>query len=230
MILPTNFKNAQSAFEFLYDYILDYGQTFDGTKAIFGANIIIDNPKDRMINTFWRKWKPTYAEKEWEWYLSGDPNAEEIAKDAKIWYNCMDDNGCVNSNYGYQWKRGNQLDKVIEMLRTNPKTRKASISLYDGKEIDKYKKDTICTYAIHFWIPNYGRPVEERVLNMSVMMRSNDLVYGFCTDQYCFSKLQELVADELGINVGYYNHFANNLHIYERHYDLKEKNINKIIN
>jgi thymidylate synthase len=45
-------------------------------------------------------------------------------------------------------------------------------------------------------------------------MRSNDLWYGFCNDQYCFSRLQLLVADELGLLVGKYFHFAHNLHLY----------------
>ncbi len=95
-------------------------------------------------------------------------------------------------------------------------TRKASISLYDGKEIDLYKKDTICTYAINFYIT-------DNKLNIQALMRSNDLVYGFCNDQYCFSKLQKLVADELNIETGTYFHFACNMHIYERHYKLKNK-------
>jgi len=49
---------------------------------------------------------------------------------------------------------------------------------------------------------------------MSVVMRSNDLWYGFCNDQYCFSKLQELVSERTGYDVGTYYHFAHNLHIY----------------
>ena len=49
---------------------------------------------------------------------------------------------------------------------------------------------------------------------MSVVMRSNDLWYGFCNDQYCFSRLQSLVAREVGVEMGEYYHFAHNLHIY----------------
>ena len=52
-------------------------------------------------------------------------------------------------------------------------------------------------------------------LNMSVMMRSNDLWYGFAIDQYCFSRLQQMVAQRLSIEVGQYFHFANNLHLYD---------------
>ena len=210
------FKNAEQAFEYYYNHIMDKGVDYNGTKSLFNIGFNILSPMDNSVNTSWRKWKPDYAEYEWEWYLSGDPNADAIAERARIWGTMQDSNGNVNSNYGYQWQRSNQLDKVIDLLKKDKFTRKASISLYDGKEIDLYSKDTICTHAINFQIL-------DNKLNMSVMMRSNDLVYGFCNDQYCFSKLQEMVSKELNIEIGSYYHFANNLHIYERHYNLKNK-------
>lgn len=209
-------KTAQEAFENLYDYIMSNGEDCsNGTKQIFNTHIEIENPKDNIISTVWRKWNLDYANYEWDWYLSGNPNAEKISKRAKIWQSMMDQEGNVNSNYGYQWNRNNQLSKVIDLLKKDRTTRKASISLYDGKEIDLYSKDTVCTYAINFYI-NLGK------LNMQVMMRSNDLVYGFCNDQFCFSKLQILVAEELNLPVGIYTHFVCNMHIYERHFNLKK--------
>ena len=115
--------------------------------------------------------------------------------------------GNVNSNYGWQWKRYGQLDKVIGQLDFNNETRQAAISIYDGKEINKYANDTPCTYAVQFTI------LHNR-LDMCVTMRSNDLWYGFCNDQYCFSKLQEMVSNELNIEPGVYYHFAHNMHLY----------------
>ena len=132
-----------------------------------------------------------------------------------IWQKMADENGKVNSNYGAQWERGWQLDKVVAMLKNNPNTRQAAISIYDGKEMSSYKYDTPCTYAVQF-------TVEDNKLNMCVTMRSNDLWFGFCNDQYCFSKLQEMVSERTGYEIGTYYHFAHNLHIY---YDqLPEKN------
>ena len=119
----------------------------------------------------------------------------------------MDKDGNVNSNYGYQWERGKQLDYVTEELKKNPQSRRASISIYDAKDRHNFKNDTPCTYAINFYIL-------DNKLNMSVMMRSNDLWFGFCNDQYCFSKLQELISKRLSLDVGTYYHFANNLHLY----------------
>ena len=49
---------------------------------------------------------------------------------------------------------------------------------------------------------------------MCVVMRSNDLWYGFCNDQYQFSKLQEMVCRRTEYEMGTYYHFAHNLHIY----------------
>ena len=66
----------------------------------------------------------------------------------KIWQDMADGNGRVNSNYGYQWERGYQLDKVVAMLKENPDTRQACVSIYDGKEITRYRHDTPCTYAV----------------------------------------------------------------------------------
>lgn len=213
-----SYYNAQEAFESLYELINIYGYKNNGTKILHDVLIDIKNPLLNDINTKWRKWNKNYADYEWQWYLSKNPNANEISKKAKLWKNIMDKNGNVNSNYGYQWNRNNQLNKIINLLKRNPSTRRASISIYDGKEIDIYEKDTPCTYSINFYINKKNK------LCMQVMMRSNDLIYGFCNDQYCFSKLQGLVANELNLKIGNYIHYVCNMHIYEKHYKLKEKN------
>jgi thymidylate synthase len=201
------FNNAQEAFEYYYELINKNGVFFDNTKALFNIGFEISNPLDNNINTDFRKWSFKYAQREWNWYLSENPSALEISEFAPIWKNMMDEKGNVNSNYGFQWSRNNQLKKVINILKKNKETRKAVISIYDGKEIHKYLKDTPCTYGIQFTIIN-------EKLNMTVLMRSNDLWYGFCNDQYCFSKLQEFVSNELNLKIGNYYHFAQNLHLY----------------
>lgn len=214
------FENASDAFDFLYDHISNHGINFDDTQAIFNCGILIKNPMDNAIHSPFRKWNKTYAEREWKWYLSQNPNANEIAKYAPIWYKMMDEDGNVRSNYGWQWHRESQLSKVIKKLRDNPNTRQATISIYDGKEIDTYEYDTPCTLAINFTI-------FKGVLDMSVYMRSNDLWYGFCNDQYCFSNLQSSVAKHLGLPVGNYYHHASNLHIYNDKLNKNDSN-NKI--
>ena len=205
--MKTKFKNANEAYEYYHNEIITNGIDFDNTKALFNVGFYIENPEDNHITNEYRKWNPTYAMREWLWYQSGDPSAIEISKYAPIWKNMMDENGDVRSNYGWQWRRNDQLSKVLKILKDNPNTRKAAISIYDGKEIETYSNDTPCTYAVQF-------TVVDGKLNMSVLMRSNDLWYGFCNDQFCFSMLQQHVAQLLELEVGTYYHFAHNLHLY----------------
>ena len=213
------FTNSDQAFSSIYNIISKQGVDFDNTKTLFNVGFTLLNPEDNHITTPFRKWNIKYAEAEWEWYLSGDPRVKKLGEIygmvPKIWEQMADENGEVNSNYGYQWKRHNQLENVISELKQSPSTRRAVISIYDGKEINKYRKDTPCTYAIQFTILN-------NELNMCVTMRSNDLWFGFCNDQYCFSELQKIVAERLSISIGTYYHFAHNIHLYTR--DLGKNN------
>jgi len=205
------FRNANEAYEYLFDRIIQDGVDFADTKALFNVGFYITNPLDNKIINRERNWKQEYAEAEWQWYLSGNRNISELGrlygKTPEIWKRMADKRGNVNSNYGWQWQRNDQLYKVVSMLRNNNNTRQAAISIYDGKEITDYAHDTPCTYAVQFTI------VHNR-LDMCVNMRSNDLWYGFCNDQYCFSMLQGLVAHELDVEPGVYYHFAHNMHLY----------------
>ena len=210
--MKTIFENANDVFDYYRNYINNHGVIFQNTKAVFNLGVHINNPMDNNITSDTRNWKKEYAHSEWLWYLTGDRNIQALGniygKVPKIWKKMADPSGNVNSNYGYQWERNSQIDIVINMLKKNKETRQASISIYDGKEIADYKYDTPCTYAVNFMI-------HDNKLNMSVMMRSNDLWFGFCNDQYCFSMLQKVVSNEINIPVGWYYHFTNNMHLYE---------------
>ena len=206
-----SYKNANVAFEDLLDYVIQDGIDFDNTKALFNCGFYIQNPLDNHITHKQRDWKLEYAEAEWQWYLSGDRNIKKLGelygKIPPIWQRMADSFGNVMSNYGWQWQRNHQIDYVVGKLREQPNTRHAAISIYDGKEFERYRKDTPCTYAIQFTKLNDK-------LNMSVYMRSNDIWYGFCNDQYQFSMLQKMIADRLSIDVGWYYHHAHNMHLY----------------
>lgn len=211
--MKTKFKNAREAFIYFYNEINDNGIGFGDTKALFNVGFTLEHPQQKNINVLNpnRNFNLQYAEAEWQWYLSGDPSIDKLGEINEsippIWEKMADSDRKVRSNYGWQWERNHQLDKVVAMLKTNPETRQAVISIYDGKEISTYSKDTPCTYAVQFTIL-------DNKLHMAVLMRSNDLWFGFCNDQYCFASLQELVAERLSMELGTYYHFAHNLHLY----------------
>ena len=205
------FRNANEAYEYLHDKIIREGVEFGDTKALFNVGFYITDPCDTKIINKERNWKKEYAEAEWKWYLSENRNISKLGeiygKVPEIWIKMADADNNVNSNYGWQWSRSDQIDYVIDLLKNEPNTRQAAITILDMKEHNTFTFDTPCTYAIQFTI------VHNR-LNMCVTMRSNDLWYGFCNDQYQFSKLQEMISLELGIEQGTYYHFAHNMHLY----------------
>ena len=205
------FQTANEAYEYLHDAILQHGVEFDNTKALFNVGFYITNPLANTITNKERNWKLDYAQAEWQWYLSSNRNISELGKlygkIPEIWKRMADSKGNVNSNYGWQWLRNNQIYYVINKLKEKHNTRHAAISIYDCKEHSTYKKDTPCTYAVQFTILH-------NKLDMCVVMRSNDLWYGFCNDQYCFSELQKMIAHEVSVEVGVYYHFAHNMHLY----------------
>lgn len=219
------YENANQAFSILANRIAGYGE-MPGNNTIRLQNVgfYIAYPEHNHITEEWRHWNAKYAEREWNWYLSRSRDVSELQKHAPAWKHKHGGDCQVNSNYGWLWNRNKQLQKVIEKLEDNPDTRQAWLTLYDGKEMDDYEYDTPCTLNIGFKVDIYDN--YRKVLNMTVLMRSNDLIFGFCNDQYCFSQLQKYVASRIGATVGDYYHFAQDLHIYLPSTNVYPKHIN----
>lgn len=203
----TEFKTVNEAFESLVANALFYGERTPSTLKLHNCGIVLLNPKDMFIRTEWRKFSLSYAMREWEWYLSENRSVSELKRHAPMWDKMHNGNNIVNSNYGWQWNREHQLGKIIDKLKKDRFTRQAVISIYDGKEINSYEFDTPCTNTIGF---NFSGGK----LNMTVNMRSNDIIYGFCNDQFAFSKLFDAVCGQTGLEMGTYTHFANDMHLY----------------
>ena len=82
-------------------------------------------------------------------------------------------------------------------------------------------KDFVCTMYANFFIRN-------GLLNMKIQMRSNDIFYGLTFDAPFFAFLQQSVFLKLketypDLELGMYYHFADNLHYYERHFELADQ-------
>jgi hypothetical protein len=91
------FRNANEAYEYMHDQIIQHGVDFGDTKALFNVGFYITDPKDRKIINKERAWKEDYAEAEWQWYLSGDPSVSQLGElfgsIPPIWEKMADDRG-----------------------------------------------------------------------------------------------------------------------------------------
>lgn len=211
-----NFNNADDAFSSLYNYILVEGNVKEGTRYIRRVCFTILNPLDNQIKTPWRKWSHDYAKLEWAWYVSGNRDPKMVAERAKLWEQMKDSEGKVNSNYGNWWHRNNQLERVVKLLQEKPNTRRGIVVHYNPDEVQNYERDTPCNVVLDFYI-------EDGKICMDVYARSIDLVYGFCNDQYCFSMLLNYMGMRLIRDVGTFTYFISDLHIYEKHWDMRDK-------
>ena len=78
--MKNKFENANEAYEYLHDSILQHGVPFGDTKALFNVGFYLNNPSDRIIKNVERKWSASYAEAEWQWYLSGDRDINKLGE------------------------------------------------------------------------------------------------------------------------------------------------------
>ena len=218
----SSYLNANQAWTSLYYGLNIYGDESAprGLKVreTLDCDIKILNPMDNLVYSKSRVLSPSYLAFEWCWYLEGDNKVDKVAKRAPFWKTIANDDGTVNSNYGYYIFRKNdkginEIDKIVEILSNDHDSRKAIIQLPIMGTRDT--KDTICTSSIQFIIRNNH-------LNCIVYMRSNDLMKGFCNDVFMFTMIQIMVANILGVELGWYRHVVGSMHIYES--DFVENN------
>lgn len=163
-------------------------------------------------------WK--YFMGEMAWYLTRDNNIEFISKFSNFWTGIADAGGNINSNYG-KILYGDQLQWVLNSLKRDHNTRQAIAFVNQPKYQYEGNKDFVCTMYLNFWI-------RDNKLNMKVQMRSNDIFYGLSYDAPFFAFLQQTMWHWLRetyptLELGTYYHCADNIHYYERHFDIAEK-------
>lgn len=207
-----SFIRAQEAFDYYYNALNEIKSGVNGTSRFKNVGFYIRYPEANLIDLPYRNWSESYAKREFLWYMSGNRSVKELKKFAPIWDKMHNGDDLVNSNYGNLWQENQQLEKCIEQIKAEGVSGKGGrqiwLTLFDGKRKDQYEFDTPCTL-------NIGFEVENGELNMRVLMRSNDIWYGFCNDQYCFSMLMKIVAVRTNLVVGSYFHYAADLHLYE---------------
>jgi hypothetical protein len=105
-----------------------------------------------------------------------------------------------------------QLPIIAARLAAEPDTRQAVTTLWDPEyDARGGKKDHPCTTAFVFQI-------RDGKLNMSTLMRSNDLWWGWPYDSQQFAMLHLTLAGVLELPVGTYTHHAVSAHLYEPHW------------
>ena len=207
-------------------------KTGQNTIELLGASFIADEPAIFGVPN------DEYITAELDWYLSGSTNINDIYPWPKYpadkqppiaWQFSANDNGEINSNYGrliFSDIYYRQYDNVLTELLENPDSRRASM-VYQRPSIwaeytENGKGDFICTNAVTYYIRN-----DE--LQCVVQMRSNDVVFGYKNDYAWQLYVLEVLVEDYNqcknesiepISCGDITWQVQNLHVYERHFDL----------
>jgi thymidylate synthase len=193
------------------------------------ATLDID-PKFPIMEFADRKFNWKYFAGELAWYMQKTNTTKFISNFSSFW-DKLTDTGVINSNYGHillnyhpSTNTGvgvNGLAWAYNSLVKDKDSRQAVAFLncpyyqYEGN------RDFVCTMYLNFWI-RHDR------LDMKVQMRSNDIFFGLSYDAPWFSLVQQSMYLNLkkvypNLELGMYYHCADNIHYYERHFDLVEK-------
>ena len=194
-------------------------------RECLGVSFKIIDPRDRAIFNTARNFKAHYTVAETLWYLSGDDKTSWISYYAPFWNSISDDGETANSAYGARIFRTHdrvagsqfvQWEWVKNELMNDPDSRRALIHIKSPSDSIHAKLDVPCTLALQFLI-------RDEQLHLIVNMRSSDLILGIANDVPAFTTLQEVMALELGVELGSYIHVSNSLHVYERNFDMLSK-------
>ncbi len=187
-----------------------------------GLTFKLDNPRARLIYNPERKYSLTFALGEFLWYLRGTNELDIMQYYNKRYVQFSDDTKTLYGAYGSRIFGSNlvngmsQWEMVFNKLKEDPDTRQAIICIYAANDISAKTLDVPCTCYIQYFI-------RKNKLNCIVNMRSNDIIWGTAYDVFSFTMLQELLANMLHIEMGWYIHFAGSMHIYDRHLKMAEK-------
>jgi len=109
----------------------------------------------------------------------------------------------------------NQIELVIDGLKKSPISRRIQAITWRPYS-DPFRNDPPCLQRLHFRVKN-GK------LNMNSHWRSRDLFKAWQSNVNAMIRLQKLVADKCGFEMGCYMDISDSLHIYGR--DIKEVEI-----
>lgn len=206
--------------EVLFDLLpRDRRESRDGdAREIVGWAGRLADPRCNVTLNSVRKMRAYYAAAELLWYLSGADTVKMIKAYAPQYSRFAEDDGRANGAYGARWltedgtgAETSQLDLVVDLLRRSPSTRQAVVASWRTRDLAEAgtKRDVPCTLSLQFLL-------RDGKLHLVTCMRSNDAWLGLPYDVFCFTSIQQLIAQELGVGLGSYVHMVGSMHLYER--------------
>lgn len=207
------------------------------TISYFGAFYRVDLKKGfPLLTTKKMIWKSLLHEV--LWYLSGEEHIRNLRNNTKIWDAWADGEGKLETAYGRFWRRYpvpeksaafdgevfvdennpfvkrkkngaltfDQIGWAIDQIKNNPNSRRIVISAWHPANA-VISKLPPCHYTFAFNVANGS-------LNCHLTQRSGDIALGIPFNLAAYSMLTQIIAQEAGLELGYFAHTIIDAHIY----------------
>ncbi len=156
------------------------------------------------------------------WYLSGENHIRNLRQHTKIWDAWADEEGNLETAYGYYWRKFpsaqknkegkwevhevDQIQYVLDELKKNPYSRRLVVTAWEPGNATQSKLPP-CHYS-------YAFNVSDGKLNCHLTQRSGDIALGIPFNLAAYSILTQIIAQEAGLELGFFAHTIIDAHIY----------------
>ena len=202
-------------------------RTGTGTRGVFGYQMRFDLSEGFPMVTTKKLHKKSIVH-ELIWFLAGDTNIKYLQENkVRIWDEWADANGDLGPVYGKQWRRWegpdgaviDQVDKVIEAIKTNPYSRRHIVSAWNPADVDDMALPP-CHCLFQFHVAN-GK------LSCQLYQRSADIFLGVPFNIASYALLVHMMAQVCDLEVGDFVHTFGDAHIYSNHFEQVELQLSR---
>jgi len=212
-------------------------RTGTGTKSVFGYQMRFDLSKGFPLVTT-KKIHVKSIIHELLWFINGSTNISYLKENGvRIWNEWADDKGNLGPVYGHQWRNWNsegidQIQEVIDTLRTNPDSRRMLISAWNPSVLP----DTKISFAENVANNKAALPpchaffqfyVANNKLSCQLYQRSADVFLGVPFNIASYALLTMMVAQVTNYKPGDFIHTFGDVHLYSNHVEQVQEQLSR---
>lgn len=204
--------------------VLKTDRTGTGTRSVFGHQMRFDlNQGFPLVTT-----KKVFLKAiivELLWFLQGGRNVKWLQeRGCTIWDEWAGADGDLGPVYGVQWRSWptpagghiDQIQQVLDTLKTNPDSRRILVSAWNVAELDQMALMP-CHAFFQFYVAPATSPGGRGRLSCQLYQRSADLFLGVPFNIASYALLTHMVAQQCDLDVGDFIWTGGDCHIYSNH-------------
>ncbi|ABM41429.1 thymidylate synthase [Acidovorax sp. JS42] len=218
-------------YEDLMRHVFEHGtakgdRTGTGTKSVFGHQMRFDLSEGFPLVTT-KKVHLKSIILELLWFLRGDSNVRWLQeRGCTIWDEWARDDGSLGPVYGVQWRSWptpdgghiDQIQQVIDTLKTHPDSRRIIVSAWNVAELDRMALMP-CHAFFQFYVAPSQVAGEPGKLSCQLYQRSADIFLGVPFNIASYALLTHMVAQQCDLQVGDFIWTGGDCHIYSNHFE-----------